>query len=78
MDPILYLTYLHNGTGQDFFLSALSLIATLSFLGPFLLMLQNRQTTERSTGLQKYLFFSYRQALVTDKATASNPAPKPS
>lgn len=34
MDPILYLTYLHNGTGQEFFFPALPYIATLSFLSP--------------------------------------------
>lgn len=58
-DSILYLTYLRSATGQEFSLPALSCIAALSFLGPFLLMLQT------SPGLRQTL---------SEKPRAQNPA----
>lgn len=51
MDPILYPTYLHNGAGQGLSLPALSHISALSFVGPLLLMLQNKQTLHSGSAL---------------------------
>lgn len=78
-DPILYLTYLHNGTGQEFFFSpALSCIATLPFVGPPLLMLQNKQTlhAEVYRPPEVFIFLLCKQANpVSGKPIVSNPAP---
>lgn len=79
-DPILYLTYLHNGTGQEFFFPALPRTATLSFVGPLLLMLQNKQTlhAEVSRSPIVFIFLLRKQASPSLRQTcALSPAKRP-